>query len=71
LQNKSNKQLDIEQIMKTSSLIDYDGINIHKHEHMENILYNINNHQYLFIDCQSRIINWYNNPTLYIFVHVS
>jgi hypothetical protein len=30
--------------MKTSSLLDYDGINIHKHEHMENILYNINNH---------------------------
>jgi len=43
--------------MKTSSLIDYDGIKIHQHEHMENILYDINNRQYLSIDGQSKIIN--------------
>ncbi len=71
MQNKSNKQLDIEQIMKTFSLIYYDGISIHQHEHMENILYNINNHQYLSINCPYKIINWYINPTLYIILHVS
>jgi hypothetical protein len=43
--------------MKTSRLIYYDGINIHQHEHMENILYNINNHQYLSINRQSKVIN--------------
>jgi len=47
MKKKSNKKKDVEQMMETSSLIDYDGINIYQHEHMKNTLHNLSNHQYL------------------------
>jgi hypothetical protein len=36
MQKKSNKKNDVEQMMETYGLIDYDGINIDQHEHMKN-----------------------------------
>jgi hypothetical protein len=50
--------------METSSLIDFDGIDIKQHEHMKNAINNLNNHQYLSYNNQTKIINEYNNPTL-------
>ncbi len=61
--NQINK-LDIEQIMKTSSLVYFDGIDIKQHEHMKNAIKNLNNHFYLSYNHQTKIINEYNNPTL-------
>jgi hypothetical protein len=53
-----------EQIMVTSRLIDFDGIDINQHEHMKNELYNLNNHHYLFYNHKCKMINEYNNPSL-------
>jgi hypothetical protein len=61
--NQTNK-LDIEQIMETFSLINFDGIYINQHEHMKNAINNLNNHQYLSYNHQTKIINECNNPTL-------
>jgi hypothetical protein len=54
MQKKSNKKKDVEQMMETSSLIDYDGINIDQHEHMKNTLHNLSNHQYLSFNHRSK-----------------
>jgi hypothetical protein len=61
--NQTNK-LDIEQIMETFSLINFDEIYIKQHEHMKNAINNLNNHQYLSYNHQTKMINEYNNPTL-------
>ncbi len=61
--NQTNK-LDIKQIMETSGLIYFDGIDIKEHEDMKNAINNLNNHQYLSYNHQTKIINKYNNPTL-------
>jgi hypothetical protein len=45
-------------------LIDFDGIDIHQHEHMKNALYNVNNHHYLFYNHKYKMVNVYNNPSL-------
>jgi len=50
MQKKSNKKNDVEQMMETYGLINYDGINIDQHEHMKNTLHNLSNHQYLFFN---------------------
>jgi hypothetical protein len=67
--NWTNK-LDIEQIMETSGLMNFDGIDIKQHEHMKNVINNLNNHQYLSYNHQTKIINEYNTPTFNI-MHVS
>ncbi len=44
---KIKQKKDVEQVMETYGLIDYDGININQHEHMKNTLHNLCNHQYI------------------------
>jgi hypothetical protein len=64
MQKESNKKKNVEQMMETSGLIDYDGINIDQHEHMKNTLHNLSNHQYLSFNHRSKMMNEYNNSTL-------
>jgi hypothetical protein len=61
---KIKQKKDVEQMMETSGLINYDGININQHEHMINTLHNLSNHQYLSFNHWSKMMNEYNNPTL-------
>jgi hypothetical protein len=63
---KTNQKntLDIKRIMETFGLIYFDGINIKQHEDMKNEINNLNNHQYLSYNHQTKIINEYNNPKL-------
>jgi hypothetical protein len=56
--------------METSGLMNFDGIDIKQHEHMKNVINNLNNHQYLSYNHQTKIINEYNTPTFNI-MHVS
>jgi hypothetical protein len=64
MQKISKKKEDVEQMMETSGLIDYDVINIDQHEHMKKTLHNLSNHQYLSFNHRSKMMNEYNNPTL-------
>jgi hypothetical protein len=50
--------------METFSLIKFDGIYIKQHKHMKMAINNLNNHQYLSYNHQTKMINEYNNPAL-------
>jgi hypothetical protein len=55
---------EIEHVIKTSSLINFNGIEINQHEHMTNAFQNLHRNQYLSYNHHTTMINQYNNPYL-------
>jgi hypothetical protein len=51
-------------VTKTSSLIDFDGIDINQHEQIINAFQNVHCNQYLSYNHHTTMINEYNNPSL-------
>jgi len=54
----------IDHVIETSSLIDFNGININQHEQMTNAFQNLHCNQYLSYNHHITMINEYNNPNL-------
>ncbi len=62
--HEQKKYNEIEHVIETSSLIDFDGIDINEHEQMTNTFQNLHCNQYLYYNHRTTMINKYNNPNL-------
>jgi hypothetical protein len=62
--HKQKKYNEIEHVIETSCLIDFDGININEHEQMINTFQILHHNQYLSYNHCTTMINEYNNPYL-------
>jgi hypothetical protein len=62
--HQQKKYNEIEYVIETSGLIDFDGININEHEQMINAFQNLHRIQYLSYNHRTIMINEYNNPNL-------
>jgi hypothetical protein len=62
--HQQKKYNEIEHVIETSGLIDFNGININEHEQMTNAFQNLHHNQYLSYNHCTIMINKYNNPNL-------
>jgi hypothetical protein len=60
--HQQKKYNEIEHVIETSGLIDFDGIDINEHEQMINAFQNLHPNQYLSYNHRNTMINEYNNP---------